>query len=99
MDYNAAIESILEEYLITWKLFIQLFKVGCKIVCTVWGLLFKYIYAVKTYGKDSHQNVTLFLDGKITELSALLDFPITKQPGTHSIFETDQGGMARNKTF
>lgn len=31
--------------------------------------------------------------------SALLDFPITRQPGTHSIFETGQGGMARNKTF
>lgn len=36
MDYNAAIENILEEYLITWKIFIiQLFKVGCKTVCIV----------------------------------------------------------------
>lgn len=33
MDYNAATENILEEYVITWKIFIiQLFKVSCKIV-------------------------------------------------------------------
>lgn len=36
IDYNAAIENISEEYLITWKIFIiQPFKAGCKTVCTV----------------------------------------------------------------
>lgn len=67
IDHNAATENILEEYLITLKIFlIQLFKVCGKTACTIWGLLFKYVCSENIWEGQTSKCNCLFLNGKIT---------------------------------